>query len=101
MSTSYLRLDVGTIFRVVRRDIATSHVFDRFELAIHLTDAPKSDTRSSVELAVFDKDVGRVCFWRDRIVAVVYNPPTEGDVVGVNSVGPICVYGRCLNTMST
>jgi hypothetical protein len=61
--TDYLRLDISTVLRIMRCDIPTSHILNRFELAIHLTDASKRDPRSSVELAVFDEDVGRVCFW--------------------------------------
>lgn len=73
----------------MRCDVATGHILDRFELAIHLTNAPKGDSGSPVELAVFDQNVGRVCLWRDCVVAVVYNPPAEGDVVGVDNVSAI------------
>ena len=72
-------------------DITTSHILDRFELAVQLADASERDSRASVELAVFDEDVGRVCFWRDRVVAVVYRPPAEGDVICVDYVRAIRV----------
>ena len=72
-------------------DVTTSHILNRFELAIQLTDASKRYSGASVELAVFNEDVGRVCFWRDCVVAIVYCPPAEGDVVCVDYVRPISI----------
>ena len=39
-------------------DVATSHVLNRLELIMHLTNTSKRNSGSSVELAVFDEDVG-------------------------------------------
>lgn len=72
-------------------DVATSHVLNRFELIMHLTNASKRDARSSVELAVFDEDVCRIRFWRNSIIAIVYYPSAESDVVGIDCVATISV----------
>jgi hypothetical protein len=79
----------------MRRDVATSHILDRLELAIHLTNASKCNSRSSVELTVFDEDVCRVCFWRNAIVTVIHCPSSEGDVIGIDNVRPICITFSC------
>lgn len=70
-------------------DISTSHILDRLELAIHLADASKRNSGSSVEITVLDKDVGRVCLWRNCIVTIVHGPPAEGNVVGIDCVTTI------------
>jgi hypothetical protein len=73
----------------VRCDVAASHILNRLELAVHLTNASKRDSGASVELAILNKDVGRVCFWRNGVVTVIYNPTTKSDVVGIDSVARV------------
>ena len=72
-------------------NVATSHILNRLELVMHLTNASQSNPGSSVELAVFDEDVCRIRFWRDSIIAIVYYPSAESDVVGIDCVATISV----------
>jgi hypothetical protein len=89
MGMIYLRLDVSSVLRIVSCDVSTSHILNRLELAVHLTDASKRNSRSPVEVAIFDEDICRVCLRRNCIIAIVYGPPAEGDVVGIDRVTTI------------
>jgi hypothetical protein len=91
MGMIYLRLDVGSVLCIMSCDVSTSHILNRLELAVHLTDASKRNSRSPVEVAIFDEDICRVCLRRNGIIAIVYGPPTEGDVVGIDCVTAIGV----------
>lgn len=56
-----------------------------------LANAAYGEAEAGVEVTVLDEDVGAVRFQRDAVVAVVYDPVAEGNVVDVDCVGTICL----------
>ena len=52
--------DVGAVSSVVAGDVARCDILDDLKGIVELADAANGQTGSSVELAVFDQDVGRV-----------------------------------------
>ena len=54
-----------------------------------LTDATNSNTKTSVEIAVLDQNVGAVCLHSNRVISIGDIPAAEGDVVCIYSVGTV------------
>lgn len=54
-----------------------------------LADAAYGESKTGVEIAVLDQDVGAVRLERDAVVAVVDYPVPECDVVDVDCIGTV------------
>ncbi|KAG9967200.1 pectin lyase-like protein, partial [Aureobasidium melanogenum] len=87
-------LDVGAISHVVGADVASSDIFDDFESVVVLTNAANCDTKTHIEVTVFNQDVGAVGFQGDGIISVSDVPATEGDVVCVDCVRAVDVFEK-------
>lgn len=81
-------------------DVPAGHVLYAFEHAVVLANTSQSNSRTSIELAVFDKDVKRVSLWRNRIITIVHRPATEGNVISVNGIGAIGIDSVGLDDVS-
>jgi hypothetical protein len=79
-------LDISAISHIVRADVASGDILDGFEDIVVLTDATNGNSEASVEVTVFDQDVGTVGFHGNRVISVGHIPTTESDVVCIDYV---------------
>lgn len=117
------RLDVGAVAHVlVDGDVADGHVLDGLELAVWrapvlitgipdvgargyaltiLPDTADGNAETSVEITVLNENVGAVGLHCDAVIAVVYDPVTECNVVRVDGVGSVSLQFRSVHSHSS
>lgn len=64
----------------------------RVDLTV-LPNTANGEAQAGVEIAVLDQHIGAVGLQRNTVVAVVYDPVAEGDVVHVDSVRSVSLRG--------
>lgn len=62
-----------------------------------LTDTTNGDAEAGVEVAVLNQDVGTIRFHRNRVIAVINRPSTEGDIIGVYCICTVCLFNSSIS----